>query len=199
MVAHADLGPSTVFLWTLPMFHCDGWCFSWAVTAAGGTHVELREVDPAAIWTAIRTQGVTHLNGPTVLISLASHTASEKGPAPQSIRVATGGAPPSPSLLSRLAELNFEVAHLYGLTETYGPAVICDPRPEWEVLGPGQRAAVLARQGVANLVSEAVRVIDVEGRDVPADGDTMGEVVLHGNNVMIGYFKDPAATSAASI
>jgi fatty-acyl-CoA synthase len=200
MAAQAGLGPATVFLWTLPMFHCNGWCFPWAVTAVGGTHVGLRQVAADAIWRSIREEGVTHLNGaPTVLTDLAFGAAADEGPATETVRVATGGAPPSPRLLARLAELNILVTHLYGLTETYGPAAICDWRPEWDSL-PAERQAVLkARQGVGNLVGERLRVLDDTGTDVPADGETQGEVVLRGNNVMLGYYRDPEATETANI
>jgi len=191
MVSHLRLDSASVFLWTLPMFHCNGWCFPWAVTAVGGKHVGLRKVDPVLIWRAIREDGVTHFNAaPTVLSALAYHGGADDGPCPQRVHVATGGAPPAPALLERLDGLGFEVTHLYGLTETYGPAVICEQRPGG--------MTVRARQGVANLVSQAVRVVDEHGTDVPGDGRTVGEVVLRGNNVMLGYLHDEAATAAAS-
>jgi fatty-acyl-CoA synthase len=199
MVASCGLGPDSVFLWTLPMFHCNGWCFPWAVTAVGATHVPLRKADPDLIWHAIRTQGVTHFNAaPTVLTSLVHHREARQGPPPQHVRVATGGAPPSPDLLSRLDDLGIEVTHLYGLTETYGPAVVGEWLDEWDKLPRSDRAKLKARQGVANLVATSLRVIDADGRDVPRDGSTLGEVVLRGNNVMMGYFKDPAATADAT-
>ena len=198
MVAHGALDAGTVFLWTLPMFHCNGWCYPWAVTAVGGTHVALRDVRPDAIWSAIHDQGVTHFNAaPTVLTLLADHPDASPCTAP--VRVATGGAPPSPALLARLDELRIEVTHLYGLTETYGPAVICDWRPEWDAFDAPRRAVVKARQGVANLCSMPLRVVDENGLDVPADGETRGEVVLRGNNVMLGYYRDPEATAAAAV
>ena len=200
MVAQAGLGPGSVFLWTLPMFHCNGWCFPWAVTATGGTHVELRRVEPERVWRAIRSEGVTHFNAaPTVLTSLGYGAWAEEGPAPRPIRVMTGGSPPSPTLLARMDELDFHVTHLYGLTETYGPAVICDWQPEWDELPAPQRAVLNARQGVTNVIGMPVRVVDEHGTDVAADGEQMGEVVLRGNNVMAGYFRDPEATAAASI
>jgi fatty-acyl-CoA synthase len=200
MAGQAELRPGSVFLWTLPMFHCNGWCFPWAVTAAGGTHVELRRVEPDRIWQMIREQGVTHFNAaPTVLTALAYGPAADAGPAPVPVRVMTGGAPPSPTLLARMAELNLHVTHLYGLTETYGPAVICDWQPEWDDLPADEQARLNARQGVTNLVGLGVRVVDDGGADVPADGTSLGEVVLRGNNVMLGYYRDPEATSAADI
>ena len=198
MVAQGGLGPATAFLWTLPMFHCNGWCYPWAVTAAGGVHVALRRVHPTDIWTAIHHRGITHFNAaPTVLTMLAAHPGAVAAPEP--VHVAVGGAPPSPSLLARLAELNLHVMHLYGLTESYGPAVICDWRPEWDALPAGEQARRKARQGVANIVSLPLRVVGVDGSDVPADGATPGEVVLRGNVVMIGYYRDPEATAAATL
>jgi fatty-acyl-CoA synthase len=198
MANHLRLGPDTVFLWTLPMFHCNGWCFPWAVTAAGGVHVCLRKVEPETIWRLIREEGVTHFNGaPTVLTSVAYHPAAGDG-APHPITVATGGAPPSPAILKRMAELRIDVVHLYGLTETFGPAVVCDWRPEWDELPIDEQAAIKARQGVGNVATVPVRVVDEHGEDVPADGQTMGEVAVRGNNVMLGYYRDEAATAAAA-
>jgi fatty-acyl-CoA synthase len=196
---HARLDTGSVFLWTLPMFHCNGWCFTWGVTAAGGVHRCLRKVDPAEVWAAIREEGVTHFNGaPTVLISLAHHPAAEDGPAPRRVHVCTGGAPPSPTLLARVEALGMNVTHLYGLTETYGPAVVCDWRPEWDELPPAERARIKARQGVGTVVADRARVVDDKGADVPADGETMGEVAVRGNGVMLGYFADAGATAAAA-
>lgn len=198
MVAHSGLTPASTHLWTLPMFHCNGWCFTWAVTAAAATHVCLPKVDPTAIWHAIREQGVTHLNGaPTVLSMIAYAAEAERRGGPP-VRVATGGAPPSPAILRRMSDLGFDVTHLYGLTETYGPAVICDWRPEWDQLDVDARARIKARQGVGNVVSCVVRVVDAAGADVAADGETVGEICLRGNNVMLGYLDDAAATAAAA-
>ncbi len=198
MVAQGGLDPAAVFLWTLPMFHCNGWCYPWAVTAAGGVHVALRQVRPDAVWSAIRHRGITHLNAaPTVLTMLAAD--ADAAPAPAPVHVATGGAPPSPSLLARLVELNLHVTHLYGLTESYGPAVICDWRPEWDTLDAAEQARRKARQGVANIACSPLRVTDADGGDVPADGRTTGEVVLRGNVVMLGYYRDPEATAAATL
>jgi fatty-acyl-CoA synthase len=164
----------------------------------GGVHVGLRRVDPGTIWQAIREAGVTHFNAaPTVLTSLIEH--EDAHPVDTPIRVATGGAPPSPTLLNRLAELGIEVTHLYGLTETYGPAVICEWRPEWDDLPTEERSRRKAMQGVVNLASSPVRVVDPAGCDLPSDGQSAGEVVIRGNVVMLGYLKDPAATAAASV
>jgi fatty-acyl-CoA synthase len=200
MVGHTGLSPSAVHLWTLPMFHCNGWCFTWAVTAAAGTHVCLPRVDAAEVWRQIRELGVTHLNGaPTVLSMLAYAPEAESGvPEGGRVRVATGGAPPTPAILRRMAGLGFDVTHLYGLTETFGPAAICDWRPEWDGLGEDERARLKARQGVGNMISCPIRVVDERGDDVPDDGTTVGEIALRGNNVMLGYLKDEEATRAAA-
>jgi fatty-acyl-CoA synthase len=188
----------SVFLWTLPLFHCNGWCFPWAVTGAGGTHVMLRRVDPAEILRLVREEGVTHLNGaPTVLLTLAEAPAARGVRFDPPIRVATGGAPPSPTLLARMEQLGVRVTHLYGLTETYGPHVFCEMQPGWEGLEVEGKARVMARQGVPYLHATHLRVVDSELRDVPADGAQMGEVVMRGNNVMLGYYRDPEATAAA--
>jgi fatty-acyl-CoA synthase len=198
MAAQTSLDARSAYLWTLPMFHCNGWCFPWAVTAAGAAHVALRKVDPERIWQAVRAEGVTHLSAaPTVLTGLASGPWADQGPAERPVRVTTGGAPPSPALLSRMSELNLDVTHLYGLTETYGPAALCEWKPEWDALDSGEQARLKARQGVANLVSLPLRVIDERGNDVPADGEGVGEVVLRGNNVMLGYYRDEEATAEA--
>jgi fatty-acyl-CoA synthase len=179
------------------MFHCNGWSFPWAVTAAGATHLCLPKVEPAAIWRHVAQDGVTHFNAaPTVLLDLAHHP--DAAPAPRRVRVATGGAPPTPTLLARLAELGIDVTHLYGLTETFGPAVVCEWHPEWDRLAPGERARLLARQGVGNVVTTPIRVVDGDGADVPADGTTTGEIALRGNTVMLGYHRDEAATRAAA-
>ncbi len=196
MAYHFGLGSGSVYLWTLPMFHCNGWCFTWAVTAAGARHVCIPRPDPAAVWRLIDEERVTHLcAAPTVMIDLASDAAAHRPRRP--VRFATGGAPPSPALLTRFAELGIEVEHLYGLTETFGPVMICDWKPEWDTLPPERRARLKARQGVANVIAEAPRVVAQDGSDVPADGETLGEIALRGNDLMLGYYEDPEATAAA--
>jgi len=178
------------------MFHCNGWCFTWAVTAVGATHVCLRKVEPPLVWRLLGDEGVTHLNGaPTVLVMLTSDPAAHKLERP--VLVTTAGAPPPPAVIERTEALGFEINHLYGLTETYGPITICEWNPDWDELDVEERARLKARQGVAMLGADPVRVVDAEMNDVPADGATMGEVVMRGNNVMKGYFEDPAATAEA--
>jgi fatty-acyl-CoA synthase len=193
-----QLGRDSVFLWTLPLFHCNGWCFPWAVTGAGGTHVMLRGVDPARILELVREEGVTHFNGaPTVLLMIAEAPEARGVRFDPPLRVATGGAPPSPTILARMDELGVRVIHLYGLTETYGPHVYCEMQQEWEGLDVAGKARVMARQGVPYHHATHLRVVDDQMNDVPADAQTMGEVVMRGNNVMKGYFNDPEATAAA--
>ena len=193
MALHMRLTGDSVYLWTLPMFHCNGWCFPWAVTAAAGTHLCLPKLDTRAIWRHLRESGVTHLcAAPTVLTMTA--WAPEAGPLDRPVRIATGGAPPTPALLERLTGLGMDVTHLYGLTETYGPSVICDWRSDWSALPIAEQARIKARQGVANVIGERIRVVDGQGADVAADAQTMGEIAIRGNNVMLGYYRDAEAT-----
>ncbi len=196
MALHGGLDNATRYLWTLPMFHCNGWCFPWAVTAAGGVHVCLRRIDPARIWQLLRDEGITHLHAaPTVVLMLAWHPDAAAGA--QRVRIGTGGAPPTPAMLERMEQLGIEMTHLYGLTETFGPIVVCVWRPEWNALALDAQARLKARQGVGNVIAQDVRVVDGEGRDVPADGATLGEIALRGNNVMLGYYRDEEATRRA--
>jgi fatty-acyl-CoA synthase len=195
-VVHSHHDGDSVYLWTLPMFHCNGWCTTWGVTGIGGRHVCLRAVDPALIWRLVDDEDVSHFNAaPTVLTMLASHPDAHAFPRP--VTVTTGGAPPSPTLIGQMTDLGARIIHIYGLTETYGPSFVCEVQHEWHAEPADRRARLQARQGVAFLGADPVRVVDEEMRDVPRDGETMGEVVMRGNLVMAGYFADPDATEQA--
>jgi fatty-acyl-CoA synthase len=195
-IAEPAMTPDSVYLWTLPMFHCNGWCFPWAVTAIGATNVCLRKVEPARIWELFESEGVTHYCGaPTVQIGLMNHPSARRLDQPVTVLVA--GAPPSPTLLSQLRERNFRPIHVYGLTETYGPVTICAWQNGWNELDAEQRARLNARQGQGNLTSDLVRIVDDQMNDVPRDAETMGEVVMRGNIVMKGYYDQPDATAEA--
>jgi fatty-acyl-CoA synthase len=186
----------TRYLWTLPMFHCNGWCFTWAVTAVAGTHLCLRKVDPDLIWDLFEKEGVTHYNGaPTVQTAIVNHPKAHRLERPVTVTVAA--APPSPTLLARLKELNLRPVHVYGLTETYGPHTVCGWHREWDGLPVDQQARLMARQGQGYALFDLVRVVDETMADVPRDGQTLGEVVMRGNNVMKGYFEQPEATTEA--
>lgn len=195
-VFHNGFGGDTRYLWTLPMFHCNGWCTTWAVTAAGGTHVCLRAVRADEIWRAFDEQGITHLCGAPAVCSVIVD-AEQAHPLEKPVRITTAGAPPAPSIIERLETAGFDIVHVYGLTEVFGPITICEPQEVWVDLAPAERAQQMSRQGVAMIQAESARVVDTEGQDVPADGETLGEVVLRGNNVMIGYYKDLPATRKA--
>jgi fatty-acyl-CoA synthase len=199
LMVHGSMSSATTYLWTLPMFHCNGWCLTWGVTAVGGTHVCLRAIDPERIWTLLHEEGVTHFSGaPTVLAMIAAAEAADGPALAHRVAVQTGGAPPSPALLSRLDGLGFDVTHLYGLTETFGPSAINEWKPEWDALDPERQSALRARQGVGNCIADPLRVADPEGRDVPRDGTTVGEILARGNDVMLGYYRDDAATAAVT-
>ena len=184
------------YLWTLPMFHCNGWCFTWGVTAVGGTHVCLRRVESGRIWDLIDQEGITHYNGaPTVQIGVVNDPKAHKLARPVTVTVA--GAPPSPTLLGRLKELGFSPVHVYGLTETYGPHTVCAWHAEWDARPAEEQARLAARQGQGYALFDLARVVDGNMNDVPRDGETLGEVVMAGNNVMKGYFEQPDATAEA--
>jgi len=187
------------YLWIVPMFHCNGWCFPWGVTAMGATHICVRRPDPEKILEAIQKHRVTHICGaPTVLTSLLHHPAARAYRLDHPLRVATGGSPPSPALIRDGERFGMEIVHLYGLTETYGPFTFCEWRTEWDGKELAERARIKALQGVPHVLSgTGLRVVDSEMRDVPADGKTLGEIVMRGNNVMKGYYQDPKATAEA--
>jgi fatty-acyl-CoA synthase len=193
------LTPRSVYLWTLPMFHCNGWTYPWAVTAVGGTHVCLRKVDPALIFRLIRRHGVTHLCGAPVVLTALIHAPEEVRIRPDHVvEVATGGAAPPSAVIGAMEAMGFRVTHLYGLTESYGPATICAWQPEWDGLPLPERAARAARQGVAYPTLDGLMVADPTTlAPVPRDGATLGEVMLRGNTVMKGYLRNPDATEEA--
>ena len=195
-IVHSRHDENSIYLWTLPMFHCNGWCTPWALTAIGGTHVCLREVRGDAIWQQLREHGVSHLNAAPTVVS-AILTADQAGPLTRPVLITTAGAPPSPTTIAEMERTGFTVVHVYGLTETYGPFTVCQPQPQWADLPADQRAAVQARQGVDMIQAGGVRVVDEKMTDVPADGETMGEIVMRGNDVMAGYYLDPEATAEA--
>jgi fatty-acyl-CoA synthase len=196
---HHPMTPSDRYLWTLPMFHANGWTFVWIVTAAGGTHVCLRKVDPAAVFGLIARERITALCcAPTVLISIANAPAELRAAAPRGLRVLTAGAPPAAATIERIeGELGWTVTHVYGLTETAPLITVCEPREEHAALPLAERAKIKARQGVELITSGELRVVDEHLRDVPRDGATIGEIVVRGNVVMAGYYADPEATAAA--
>ena len=187
------------YLWTLPMFHCSGWTFTWAVTAAGGTHVCLRKVEAKRIFDAIAGHRITHMCGAPIVLNMLVHApADAKRALPLRTKVATGGAAPPAIVIERMEALGFEVMHLYGTTESYGPSTYCPAMPEWADLPTAERYGRMARQGIANPVIEHLMVANPETLDpVPRDGVTLGEVMFSGNTLMKGYLKNEAATDAA--
>jgi fatty-acyl-CoA synthase len=192
-VIETRMNSDSIYLWTLPMFHCNGWCFPWAVTAVGATHVCLRKLDPGQIWDLLESEGVTHYNGaPTVHIFLVNHAKAHR--LEKEVTVTVAGAPPSPTLLGQMQALNMRPVHVYGLTETYGPYTVCEWHAEWNNEPQAEQARLLARQGQGYITAERARVVDEQMNDVPKDGQTMGEVVMHGNNVMKGYYDNQEAT-----
>lgn len=188
-----------VYLWTLPMFHCNGWCFPWGVCLRAGTHVCLRRVEGGAIWSAFAEEGVTHLCGAPIVMSMILNAPdSVRRPFEQSVRMMTAASAPPAAVLEGMAELGIDITHVYGLTEVYGPATVCAEQPAWSTLPPAERARLKARQGVRYPVLEGLAVMDAASMaDVPADGETIGEIMMRGHIVMKGYLDDAEATEAA--
>jgi fatty-acyl-CoA synthase len=193
------MGQHPVYLWTLPMFHCNGWCFPWTVSAVAGTHVCLRQVRGPAMWQSMAEHGVTHLCGaPVVMATLLGTPAADRRPLGFQVQFVVAGAPPPEAVLAAMREAGFGVLHVYGLTEVYGPAVVNEWHAGWDARPAAEQASLMARQGVRYLPLEALDVMDAATmRPVPADGATLGEVMFRGNVVMKGYLKDPQATAQA--
>jgi fatty-acyl-CoA synthase len=198
-VVTCSMGKHPVYLWTLPMFHCNGWCFPWSISVAAGTHVCLRAVRALAMYDAIATHKVTHLCGaPIVMATLLNAPANEKKPLPHIVEFFTAAAPPPEAVLAAMKEAGFNVTHLYGLTECYGPAVVNDWHSEWNALPAGEQAVKKARQGVRYGALEALDVLDPEAMTpVARDGETLGEVMMRGNVVMKGYLRNKSSTEKA--
>ena len=191
------LDSTTIYLWTLPMFHCNGWTYTWGVTAVGGTHVCLRSVDPALIFLLIEEHKVTHMCGAPIVLNMMVHAPSAvKKEFQHLVQIATGGAAPPSAVIAAMEKLGFKVLHLYGLTETYGPSGICAWPPEWDTLDLDVKATRMARQGVGYPTLEGFRVVNPDTlKDVPSDAETIGEIWIRGNTVMKGYLKNSKATS----
>ncbi|XP_068646580.1 butanoate--CoA ligase AAE1-like isoform X1 [Aristolochia californica] len=194
-----EMNSMPVYLWTAPMFHCNGWCFAWGVAAQGGTSICLRNVIPKNIFEAISSHKVTHMCGvPTVLNMILNAAANDRKPLPRKVQVMTGGSPPSPNIILEMEELGFGITHIYGLTETYGPGTVCTWKPEWDLLPSEERVKLKSRQGLHHLGLAEVDIKDpVTMKSVPPDGKTMGEVMFRGNTVMSGYLNDLKATTEA--
>jgi fatty-acyl-CoA synthase len=189
----------SVYLWTLPMFHCNGWCFTWGITAMGGTHVCIRKVVPEEIYRLIKTEGITHLcAAPTVLIGMSAHAMEHNITFDKVLEIMTAGAPPAPTVIQNMERVGANITQTYGLTEVFGPHSVCQWQTKWDDLGIEARAGFKARQGVPYIVSEHMDVVNPETMEpVMRDGITIGEIVMRGNNVMLGYYKDPQATAEA--
>jgi fatty-acyl-CoA synthase len=196
MALHHRLTEDSAYLWTLPMFHCNGWCFTWAGAAVGSTAVCIPAVDPERVWGIFDRGEATHFCGaPTVLTMLANHPGAHRLERP--VRLFTAGAPPSPAIIAQMAALNFDLVHVYGLTETYGPFTVHETAPSTRAASGEERARLLSRQGTPHVTAGRVRIVDENMADVPADAQTMGEVVFRGNVVMKGYYENDEATEQA--
>ena len=198
-VLESGLNSSSVYLWTLPMFHCNGWCFTWGVTAVGATHVCLRNVAPEDIYALIAREGVSHLcAAPTVLIMMSNWPEAKNIKMRRKLKIMTAGAPPAPTIIQNMEEIGADIVHTYGLTEVYGPHSVCAWQQSWGDLPPEEQATMKSRQGVPYVVTHFMDVVNPKTMEpVPRDGMTMGEIVMRGNNVMTGYYKDPEATEQA--
>ncbi len=193
------LSPRSVYLWTLPMFHCDGWTYTWAVTLAGATHVCLRRVEPAMVFAAIAEHRVTHMCGAPIVLTMLIHAPdTARRTFSQTVQIATGGAAPPSSVITRMEAMGFAVTHLYGLTESFGPSTVCMWQPELDTMAIDAKSAFMARQGVNTPMMEEATVCDPTTlAPIPADGVIMGELMLRGNTLMMGYLKNPQATAEA--
>lgn len=198
-VLESGLTASSVYLWTLPMFHCNGWCFTWGVTSVGATHVCLRAVEAGEIYRLIETEDVSHLcAAPTVLIMMSNWPGANEFKMKQTLKIMTAGAPPAPTIIRNMEAIGADITHTYGLTEVYGPHSVCAWQPAWEQMSTDEQATMKSRQGVPYILTHFMDVVDpLTMNPVARDGMTMGEVVMRGNNVMTGYYKDPEATKAA--
>ncbi len=198
-ILEAHLDSSSVYLWTLPMFHCNGWCFTWGVTAVGATHVCLRAVEPDKVFALIDSENVSHMcAAPTVLIMMSNYPGAKDLKFNRKIEIMTAGAPPASKVIENVEAMGANITHTYGLTEVFGPHSVCAWKPQWDDLPPGERAQLKSRQGVPYITTQYMDVVDpLTMQPVPRDGQTIGEIVMRGNNVMLGYYKDPKATEDA--
>jgi fatty-acyl-CoA synthase len=194
-----SLPQNPIYLWTLPLFHCNGWCFPWTVASVGGTNVCMRGVDPGEIIDLIASEGITHMCGAPIVVNMVTTEAERRGESlPRPIQMATAGAAPPAAVLDRAGRIGLEITHLYGLTECYGPNTICAWHPEWNELPAAEQATLKARQGVPYVVQEELTVLDPETMEpVPTDGETIGEVMMRGNVLMKGYLRNPTASMQA--